>query len=313
MKIKGFFTTTLFLPIALFSQTEVDGLFMAKNNFCGGIIADYSQWDHYWEGELYRENLNIGAFTSKSAMLMGNYGINSKTNAIFTLPYIQNQVSGGTLIGQQGLQDLSLYLKRELYLKNLNGWLVSAIGVLGVSTPVSNYVADYLPLSIGVKSRNAIGRFTFDIQKKKFFATASVFGALRSDIQIDRNSYYTTELIYSNQVNMPNLTGFNLRLGWRKDPDHYIETVVDRMNTAGGFDIRRNDMPFPSNNMDAVRLGVGAKWGIPKTNGLSVMFMANQTVAGRNVGQSQNISAGLVYQFVVASPKTNKEGKEISK
>ncbi len=313
MKLKEFITTTLFLPIALFSQTEVDGLFMAKKNFCGGIIADYSRWDHYWEGELYRDNLNIGAFTSKSAMLMGNYGINSKTNAIFTLPYIQNQVSGGTLIGQQGFQDLSVYLKRELYLKNVNGWLVSAIGVLGFSTPVSNYVADYLPLSIGLKSRNAMGRFTIDVQKKQFFATGSVFTALRSNIQIDRNSYYTTELIYNNQVNMPNLTGFNLRLGWRKDPDHYIEAVVDRMNTVGGFDIRRNDMPFPSNNMDAVRLGVGAKWGIPKTNGLSAIVMANQTITGRNVGQSQNISAGLVYQFVVASPKTNKEGKETSK
>ena len=40
----------LFSGSRLFAQTETDGLMMAKNNLCGGVIAGMSQWDHYWEG-----------------------------------------------------------------------------------------------------------------------------------------------------------------------------------------------------------------------------------------------------------------------
>lgn len=306
MKLKGLISSALFLPVCLFSQTETDGLFMAKKNFCGGLVAGYSQWDHYWEGTNYRSNLNIGTISSKSLMAMGNYGINNKTNVVFTLPYFQNQASAGTLIGQKGIQDLNLYIKRELVAKNFNGWLASVNGVLGVGFPVSNYVADYLPLSIGMKSQTASARLMIDVQKKEFFITASVFGMARRNIEIDRNAYYTTEMIYSNVVDMPGMSGYNLRTGWRKDPDHYMEIVLDGMNTIGGFDIRRNDMPFPSNNMDAVRLGFNLKWGIPRVNGLSVMAMAGQTLDGRNVGRAQNVAAGMIYQFVVVSPKSKK-------
>lgn len=303
MKLKGLITSALFLPICLFSQTETDGLFMAKNNFCGGLVAGFSQWNQYWEGSNLRINENIGTVSSKSLMMMGNYGINTKTNAIFTLPYIQNQASAGTLIGQQGIQDLNIYLKRELVAKNYQGWLSSLNGVVGVGLPMVNYVADYLPLSIGMKSQTATARLMLDVQKKQFFFTASVFGMARRNIQIDRDAYYTTKMIYSNTVQMPTINGYNIRTGWRKDPDHYIEFVLDGMNTVGGFDIRRNDMPFPSNNMDAVRLGLNIKWGIPRVNGLGVIAMAGQTIAGRNVGMSQNAAAGFVYQFVVTSPK----------
>lgn len=303
MKWKGLIYSALFLPISLFSQTESDGLFMAKNNFCGGFVAGFSQWNHYWEGNLYRSNENIGTVSSKSIMLMGNYGINGKTNLIFTLPYIQNQASAGTLIGQQGLQDLNVFLKRELYAINFKGWLTSFNGTLGLGLPTTNYVADYLPLSIGMKSQTASARMMIDVQKKQFFITASAFGMVRRNIEIDRDAYYTTKMIYSNSVQMPSVTGYNIRTGWRKDPDHYIEVILDGMNTIGGFDIRRNDMPFPSNNMDAIKVGLNLKWGIPGINGLSAMAMAMQTIEGRNVGMTQSVAAGAVYQFVVSSPK----------
>ena len=286
------------------AQTEVDGLFMAKRNFCGGIIGGSSSWDHYWEGNLYRNNENIGTVSSNSVIAMGNYGITDKLNVLFMLPWVKNEASAGTLIGQQGLQDLSLMVKNEFWIKDVNGWAVSAVGVMGGSMPVQDYTADYLPLAIGLKSKTASLRLMMDAQRGHWFATASATGTLRGNVTLDRTAYYTTEMIYSNQVVMPSVFGYNVRLGWRDGADKIVEFVFDGMNTLGGFDIRRNDMPFVSNNMDAIRVGMNAKYPIPKTNGMSLMAAANTVVSGRNMGQTTGYSLGLVYQFLVKkSPK----------
>jgi len=68
------------------------------------------------------------------------------------------------------------------------------------------------------------------------------------------------------------------------------------MNTLGGFDIRKNDMPLPGNNMDAFRAGVNIKYPVPVLNGLSVMVTGMQTFSGRNMGKARMIMAGVVYQ-----------------
>jgi hypothetical protein len=103
-------------------------------------------------------------------------------------------------------------------------------------------------------------------------------------------------MIYSNQVAMPDVFSYNIRLGWRDMADKVFELVLDRMNTIGGFDMRKNDMPFLSNNMEALRAGLNIKYLIPKTGGLSVMASGMHTLSGRNMGKANTIMAGLVYQ-----------------
>jgi hypothetical protein len=99
---------------------------------------------------------------------------------------------------------------------------------------------------------------------------------------------------------------YNLRLGWRMGADVVAEMVFDRMNTLGGFDMRKNDMPFLSNNMEATRIGVNFKVPVPKTNGMSIMASAMQTIAGRNMGKSTAIIAGVVYQAAFLSKEAAK-------
>jgi hypothetical protein len=120
---------------------------------------------------------------------------------------------------------------------------------------------------------------------------------LRSDVTIDRTAYYTTELIYSNKVSMPAVTGYNVRIGWREKIDTYAELVLDGMNTMGGFDIRRNDMPFLSNDMEALRVGFNGKYLLPGMRGLSIMGAFQQVLSGRNTGKSTAYTLGLVYQL----------------
>jgi len=163
-----------------------------------------------------------------------------------------------------------------------------------------------LPLAIGMRSKTVFGRLMADAQIGHWYATASGTYMARSMVTIDRNSYYTTELIQSNQVSMPNVWMYNLRLGWRMGADVVAEMVFDRMNTLGGFDMRKNDMPFLSNNMEATRIGVNFKVPVPKTNGMSIMASAMQTIGGRNMGKSTAIMAGVVYQAAFLSKEAAK-------
>jgi hypothetical protein len=297
--MKRHLTIFLFLLILTksgFAQTDTDGLMMAKRNLCGGFLYRHTSWNQYWEGTYLGKNDNIGTFSSHSVMAMANYGITDRFNVIAMAPWISNKVSAGTLIGQSGFQDLSLMLKYRLLSQTILGLDVSAIGILGGSMPLSNYVADYLPLSIGLHSRNAQGRLILDVQRGHWYATASSQYIIRGNSKIDRTAYYTTEMIYSNQVALPDVTTFNLRAGWRKDTELIIELVYDQMNTLGGFDMRKNEMPFLSNTMNTSRLGINCKLPIPGTNGLSFMGSAMTTLAGRNMGKANMFTAGFVYQ-----------------
>lgn len=281
---------------SLSAQTESDALFMDKHNLCGGFVYGNSSWNHYWEGTFYRDNANIGSFKSNLVMAMANYGISKGLNVIASAAWIDNRVTAGTLIGQKGIQDLNLFLKKELWAKDIKGFSSSLVAVGGVSTPLTNYVVDFLPISIGMRSKTASLRLLADVQKGHWYGTASAMYTGRSNITIDRNSYYTTELIYSNKMFMPNVFSYNIRLGWRDGADKYFELIADRMNTLGGFDIRKNDMPLPGNNMDAFRAGVNIKYPVPVLQGLSVMATGMQTLSGRNMGKATTLMAGVVYQ-----------------
>jgi hypothetical protein len=88
----------------------------------------------------------------------------------------------------------------------------------------------------------------------------------------------------------------NLNIGIR-EKFLIAEVVVRNMSTLGGFDIRRNDMPFPSNNMDATSVGAHAKYYLPFARNLEVIGGGDFVVHGRNVGQSLSFDAGLYYIF----------------
>lgn len=278
------------------AQTDVDGLMMGKKNLCGGLVYGYGSWTNYWEGQNLRDNANLGTVSSQSAWAMANYGITDKINFIAMAPYMSNKASAGTLIGHQGVQDLSMLLKLEFFGKAFGKNYVSLLAFAGYSTPLTNYVADYLPLSIGMQSSNTMGRIMLDVQRGKWYATASTNYISRSNVTIDRDAYYTTKMIYSNQVEMPSLMGYNLRLGYRKDADLVLEAVLDGLNTIGGYDMRKNEMPFLSNKMDATRIGFNVKIPIPIINGLSFTGNTMYTIAGRNMGKSTMFMAGILYQ-----------------
>ena len=290
------------------AQTEIDGIMMSKNNFCVGSIYQYSSWNQYWEGSFKRENLNLGTVSTQSLGIMGNYGISDKLNILFNLPYVETKASAGTMEGQKGLQDLSLTVKYMPLEKTTGNATYSLYALGSFSTPVSNYSADYLPLSIGLQSKTAALRLMGDFQLGNFFSTLSGAYVKRANINIDRNAYLTNEIHYTNEVNMPDGISVNFRAGYRSSR-LIAEFVIDNWLTqSGGFDITTNNMPFPSNTMNALKYGVNSKYTFKKIPQLSLLGGYNYVVEGRNVGKSNTFYGGLFY--VINFEKKNNQDEK---
>jgi hypothetical protein len=279
------------------AQTDEDAIMMGKYDLCTGLTYTHSNWDYYWEGTYHRNNQNLGTVKTQMVSVMGIYGITRHLAVVANAPYVWTDATAGTLHAMHGIQDLSGWLKWEAYQRKIGSkGVLSLFALAGGSVPLTNYLADYLPLSIGLHSRTASGRIIADYQLGHFFVTASGTYTWRSNITIDEQSYYTTELHLTNQVQMPNQMAYNFRAGYRSNR-WIIEGLLYDMVTLGGFDIRKNDMPFPSNKMDATMAGAHVKYEFKAIKGLSLTADGNYTVAGRNVGQATTIDAGVFYIF----------------
>jgi hypothetical protein len=281
------------------AQTDDDAILMAKYNLCAGAMYSHSAWDYYWEGTYRRNNQNLGTVSTQMVGLMGIYGITNRLAIVAEAPYVWTHATAGVLHGMHGIQDLSGWLKWEAYRQKIGSrGRIKLFGAVGGSVPLTNYLADYLPLSIGLQSKTVSGRLIADYQLSHFFVTATGTYTWRSNIKIDEQSYYTTQFIESDKVYMPNEETYIVRAGYRSN-SLVIEANLSGMVTLGGFDIRKNDMPFPSNRMDATMAGGHVKYEFQSRplKGLSLTADGSYTVAGRNVGQSTMFGAGIFYIF----------------
>ena len=283
----------VFWSVVLVAQAQMphDAIYMPKKTACVAITYSNSSWSQYWENTQKRENLNLGTVTMQSVMPMAAVGVTDKLNIIASLPYISTKTSAGNLKWQKGLQDFGLWAKYKLIDKN--GFSFHAI--LGGSIPTTNYVPDFLPLSIGIRSKTVTGRVLASYYHKSgMYLTGHGSYIGRSKIKIDRDAYlYNSKMYYTNEVSIPNATDYAFRLGFL-NRKLQTEVFVERFGCVGGDNIRRNDMPFPTNIMQLTSVGIYGKFQ-PKNVGVNtrVAYVTN----GLNTGQSLTYSVGLLYQL----------------
>jgi hypothetical protein len=282
----------LLLPLLGQAQMPHDAIYMSKGSVCVAGMYTHSSWNKYWENSLKRENLNIGTLTTQTAMVMPAIGITNRINVILSLPYVQTEASAGNLMGQRGVQDLSAWIKVKAV--KVGGF--SLHGIVGASIPLGNYVADFMPMSIGMQCRTATGRLLANYKEPKtgLYVTAHGSYGWRSNIKIDRDAYQADDRMYNtNQVHVPNVYDAGLRLGvlhrtWQ------TEVWAEKTACLNGDNIRRNDMPFPTNNMQAISVGWYGKF---QPRHIGVNARVGHVVAGQNVGQSTSYTVGLLYLF----------------
>jgi hypothetical protein len=292
----------LALPKMVSAQTDADALMIPRNFYCAGAMYTNNTWKNYWEGTFKRDNGNLGTVTTNMYSFFGNYGITNNLDVLFNVPYVTTNASAGTLKGQHGFQDLSLTLKWEPYKTKIGRGVFSTYAFLQGSTPLSNYEDNFDPMSIGLHSSTAALRALANYQVSGFFLSASGQYIRRGDITIDQNAYYTTQLIYSNRVDVPNANNYMFSTGYRS-PQFNAEFMFEQFTTLGGFDIRKNDMPFPSNTMNYSEVGALFKYSFNDVAGLELTAGGNYILKGRNVGQSTTIYGGVLYLFNFSKTK----------
>ncbi len=274
-----------------------DGLMMPKKDLGLGLFYGHDQWTKFWQGTARKENGNIGKITTQSVTWMGAYGLTEKISLIATLPYVWTKASGGTLHGMAGLQDLTVAAKYNFLSANLGKSDLKFFGLMAFSMPMSNYAVDLLPLSIGLGSKNISYRLTGSyIYNQVWFAALSGAYTWRSNVFLDRPGYYNNGQLYSsNEVRMPNLFDFIVRMGYHKDRLR-VELYYAQQNTFGGGDILGwNVPPLTSNQMNFIKAGASIMYAPPKLKNLAIRAWGNYTFAGRNVGQSTTVTLGAMY------------------
>ena len=276
---------------AAMAQMPHDGIYMNKKLACGAVIYGNASWTNYWENQLFRDNKNIGRLTTESVSAMLAYGITKKLNVIAVVPYVRTNASKGNLMGQEGLQDASLWIKA----KGFSAHGLTLHGVVGLSVPVSNYVPDFMPMSIGIGTKSLItrGMISYDLPKH-IYINSSIAYQMRSNVRADRDGYLAGSRFYNtSDVAVPDAFDAALRVGYLKK-DNQLEVFAEHFSCVGGDHIRRNDMPFMTNDMTMTTVGVYGKFQ-PKALGVNARVA--YVVVGQNVGQTLSLSVGVLYQF----------------
>ena len=231
-----------------------------------------------------------------SLNLYATYGLSDKIDAIVSLPYIQSKGKApGTVINdlnalystqgyaniRQGLQDITALLKFKSYSVELGSSVLDLLGVVSVSTPLSDYQTNtgygYI-IAIGNRATKYSAAGVAHLKTSTgIFATAQVGYSLRTGL-------------------VPNALIGEAKLGYA-GPKTYLEGSASFQESNGGTDISEVGFNgfFPSTRVNFIRIGASAYR--PIANGFGLTLGASTYVAGRNIGKATGFSAGVTHNF----------------
>lgn len=280
------------------AQTPSDAVMMKPGEVCFDLHYDNNAWSEYWEGDSLRENGNIGTLTTH--IYRGGFmlGIMDRVNILGMLPYVVTSPSAGVVAGDKGFQDIAFFAKALLVETKLGPGTFKTLASVGYITPVSNYVPD-APFAIGLGCPDGIfrGILHYDADMGLYGRIDGAYH-LRGSAFLQRSYYYTTTGYYSDEVDMPNAFDYNATIGYITKNKHFkVEGVCTGITTFEGFDIRRQDGAFPSNDIEALRVGLNADYYDLLVKGLALHVNSAFTLAGSNIGKSNIIGGGISYQF----------------
>ncbi|WP_367389251.1 transporter [Lewinella sp. LCG006] len=294
----GLLSPSLFLS----AQTPSDALMMESKQACVLLEYNYGSFDQYWEGGLLRENQTIATVKRNTVMPMIAVGIWDKLNFYLGVPYIKTESSdpnGGKFAGASGLQDLSAAIKYQVL--NIEGGkgTFSAFATIGFSTPVSNYLPDYMPYSLGLGAPELSYRAITQYQwNNDLYIRGGLAYLWRGYAEAEREYYYNNGSYYTPWMDVPNALTIDATLGfWMLSNSLQMELSYFGSKSTSGDDIRSYNAPQPTNNIDMDRLGIFAHYYFPNLEGLGIVAYHNRVVNGRNAAKISTTGIGVTYQF----------------
>lgn len=285
------------VPRIALAQSFEDAELLNSREVHAGVMFGSDSWSEYWEGTLRRSSGNVGTVTTRSVTVSAAVGVTDRLTVMGALPYVWTEASQGVLHGMNGRQDLTLLAKYRLADPRIAGRArLRLVAIAGLSTPTSDYTPDFLPMSIGLHSRSAMARLAAHLQDRTgWFVDGYAERMFRSNVTLDRSAYFTDgQYVETNEVAMPDVAMYRGSVGWQRGA-WCIPVGVSMQRTLGGGDIRRQDMPFVSNRMNATVAHADVMYFLPGMANLRLDLGAARTLAGRNVGRSTSFMTGLTY------------------
>lgn len=272
------------------SQSIVGGFMAGKGH---GSIVISGTTEQYHNVFLVPEKVDgvpiFNEIRINSLNLYATYGLTNKIDVIATLPYIRSEgqadirtfTTSNYTNSREGLQDVTAALKFKSYSKELGNSILDVMGVVGVSTPASNYQSN-----TGLEYIIAIGN-----RSTKVAASGLVHLKMVSGVFVTGQAGYS---LRSGRV--PNAFISEGKVGYA-GPKTYIDASISIQKSNGGTDVIQPgfDGYFPATRVDYVRIGASAFRPIAK--GLGLTLGVSRYVAGRNLGQSTGFSAGIAYNI----------------
>jgi len=288
--------------IQMNAQTQTDGIMMPKGDVCIALMADRGSWDQYWEGPSLIRNGNIGTFKRASILPMIAYGISDRILILAQLPYVTTSSTGGQLAGVSGLQDIGLAIKGNLYSRDIAKGTLHIFGTTEYARPVTNYLSDYQPYSLGLGTNQITARGIIHYRWDTGLYLRGMGAYIwRTYTKVERDYYYKDGSYYSEWMDVPNAINGQAVAGYYFFEDMLqLELHYTLLHATDGDDIRQWNPAQPTNRMNMDVLGGMLRFYAPgKLGGLSVIGGYQYTVSGRNMGQFSTLFGGITYQFNV--------------
>ena len=285
-----------------FAQTPSDALMMKKREACIALIYDHGSFDQYWEGTYLRSNETIATVSRISVMPMLAVGILDQLNFYVGVPYVKtgsSEPNGGQLQGAKGFQDLTLALKYRFVNQELGNGKLAVFAASGYATPVSNYLSDYRPYSLGNGTSELSMRGIVQYRWNMGLYLRGMGGhLLRGQTEAERDFYYNNGAYYTAWMDVPSTWEYNGAVGlWLLDNALKIEVSYYKLQSTSGDDIRKYNAAQPTNKVVFDQAGASAQYFVKNTKGLGVLAYYNQMLNGRNIGKVTSFGVGATYQF----------------
>ena len=306
------FTQKIYIPLLFLAaagvvqaQTPLDAIMMKQREACIALTYDHGTFDQYWEGTYLRKNETIATVTRTTIAPMIAIGLHDRLNLYVGVPYVKTESSepnGGLMHGAKGFQDLSLAVKFKAINKEIGKGKLEVLAAGGFATPITNYLSDYRPYSLGNGTNEwsirGIVQYKLNMGLYARVAGGHLF---RGQTKIERDYYYANGSYYTSWMDVPSAWEYNAAVGmWLLDNSLKIEASYYLLNSTSGDDIRKYNAAQPTNkvNFDQVNFSL-QYYFFKQVKGLGVIAYYSQMLNGRNMGKFTNIGGGLTYQFKI--------------
>ena len=227
-----------------------------------------------------------------SVSLFANYGITDKIEAVVSLPFIESSGRANRVVldslgaayvnSRSGLQDLSLMVKFKAFSAPVGSSQLDLLGAVGVSTPASSYQSKAdLGYIIAIGNRAT---------KYNVLGTAQ--------LRMPSGMFVMGQAGYSARTNpVPDAFVADAKVGYAGLKFYAEAWAALQQSSSKGTDILQPGFTglFTATRVNYTRVGISLYK--PISNGVGVILGASQYVAGRNVGQSTGVSAGVSYNY----------------